>query len=72
MRIILERSQCIGCGSCAAICPAFFEMAEDGLSHLKNAIKNTERIGIEELEVLDPGCCKDAADICPVQVIKIQ
>jgi ferredoxin len=70
MKIKLERPKCIGCGSCAAVCDKFFEMAEDGLSHLKESTKTSD--GSEELKAADVGCAKDAAEICPVQIIKIQ
>lgn len=69
MRIILERPKCIGCGSCVAVCEKFFEMAEDGLSHLKDSKKDEQ--GNEELEVSEADCAKEAAEICPVQIIKI-
>lgn len=69
MKIVVERNKCIGCGSCAAVCDKFFEMTEDNLAHLKNSVKNVEN---EELEVNEADCAKEAADICPVQIIKIE
>jgi len=70
MKIIHERKKCIGCGTCAAVCPKFFELDQkDGLANLKNA----ERVnGDEELEIKETGCLKEAADACPVQIIKIK
>lgn len=70
MKVIIQRSKCIGCGSCAAICPEFFEMVEDGFSHLKNSKRNNE--GNDELEISELNCIKEAADVCPVQIIKIE
>jgi len=70
MNIKLDRSICISCGSCAAVCPLFFEMLPDGKSDLKDATKDSEER--EVLEVFEPGCAKEAADICPVQAIKIE
>jgi len=69
MKIIHEREKCIGCGSCVALCPKFWEMAEDGKSTLKNAAKNEE--GNYELEVKEAGCNQEAADSCPVQIIHL-
>lgn len=69
MKIILDRNKCIGCGSCVAVCDRFFEMTDDGLSHLKGSQKNAD--GTEELEISEADCAKDAADICPVQIIKV-
>ena len=70
MKIILERQKCIGCGSCAAVCPANFEMAEDGKSHLLDSQKDANEI--ESVEIADVGCAKDASEVCPVQIIKIE
>lgn len=69
MKIIHEREKCIGCGSCAALCPKFWEMADDGKSNLKNATKSTG--GNYELEVKEIGCNQEAADSCPVQIIQV-
>ena len=69
MKIIHEREKCIGCGSCAALCPKFFEMADDGKAKLIEGRKNAE--GNDELEVEDVECAQEAADACPVQIIHI-
>lgn len=68
-KITQEREKCIGCGSCAALCPKHWEMAEDGKSKLLNSTKNTE--GNYELEVEEIECNQEAADACPVQIIHI-
>ncbi|KPJ71639.1 hypothetical protein AMJ50_01385 [Parcubacteria bacterium DG_74_3] len=70
MKIIQERKLCIGCGSCVAVCPDYWEMAEDGKSHLLNSKKNPQT-GNPELETKEAGCNQEAADICPVQCIRI-
>ncbi len=66
-KIKLEREKCIGCGSCAALCDKFFEIAEDGKSHIKNADKKE----LEELEVEKIECAESAVQACPVQCIHI-
>jgi ferredoxin len=58
-KIIVDREACIGCGSCAAICPDNWEMEGD-----KSKPKKTQ--------VSESGCNKEAADACPVQCIKIK
>jgi len=70
MKIILERKKCIGCGSCAAVCPKFWEMAEDGLAKLKGG-KTNSKTANDELEIKTVDCNQEAADSCPVQIIKI-
>ncbi len=64
---------CIGCGSCSAICPDFWELVEGNeyKAHLKGSkkVNNTEELEIEEK---DFKCNKEAIDICPVECIKIE
>jgi ferredoxin len=67
-KIKLERDNCIGCGSCAALCPKYFELIEDGKSHIKGAVSAV----VEELEVEKIECAQAAADSCPVQCIHIE
>ncbi|OGZ17867.1 MAG: hypothetical protein A2Z78_01445 [Candidatus Nealsonbacteria bacterium RBG_13_36_15] len=68
-KIIQEREKCIGCGSCVALCPKFWEMGEDGKSSLKGGKQNSE--GNCELETKEIGCNQEAADSCPVQIIQV-
>jgi len=65
MKIIQEHEKCIGCGSCVAICPKYWEIADDGKAKLVGSKG-------EELEVDEVGCNQEASDACPVQCIKIQ
>ena len=58
-KIELDKEKCIGCGTCAAVCPANFEIKEDGKASPIKA----------EVEKL--GCNKEAEENCPVQAIKI-
>jgi ferredoxin len=68
-KVSQEREKCIGCGSCAALCPKYWEMAEDGKSKLLNS--KPREGGIFELEVENIECNQEAADACPVQIIHI-
>jgi len=70
-KIILEREKCIGCGSCQALCPKYFEMSEDGKAFIKNA-KRDPKTGSEELEVNKVECGQEAVDSCPVQCIHLK
>ena len=67
-KIKLEREKCIGCGSCAALCSKYFELQEDGKSHIKDAVKQE----VEELEVEKIECAESAAEACPAQCIHIE
>lgn len=74
VKIILNRSGCIGCGSCTAIAPNFFRLGDDGKSELlgshiesKNGRQKLEtEVSQEELRSL-----KDASQACPVQIIEV-
>ncbi len=67
-KIVHDRSGCIGCGACAAVCDKFWGMGPDGKSELKGSKQKGESF---ELDVDDVGCNQDAADACPVNVIHI-
>lgn len=67
-KIQLEREKCIGCGSCVALCPKYFELADDVKSHIVGAIKaDVESLEVEKLE-----CAVAASEACPVQIIHIE
>ena len=63
-----EREKCIGCGTCVALCPKYFEMADDGKAHI---IGSTIQ-DIEELEVVKIECAQAAVEACPAQCIYIE
>ena len=71
MKITHEKEKCIGCGACVAVCPKFWEMGEDGKSHLIGSKVNKDTNN-EELEIPDAGCCQQAAEGCPVNIIQIK
>ena len=70
MKIIFERKKCIGCGSCVSFCPKYWELADDGLAKIKGG-KTNPKTGNDELEIKSLECNEDAAESCPVQIIKI-
>jgi len=72
MKVTVERAICVSCGSCWDACPAFFEQnADDSFSQViaqyRNAGNPAEGTAPEDIE----GCIKDAADLCPVQIIHV-
>jgi ferredoxin len=73
MIIVLEKSKCIGCGACGGTCPEYFELGEDGKSHLKGGKINFSDNDNEKLEINEEKkCLKEAIDICPMQAIQIK
>ncbi len=56
----LDQNKCIGCGSCAAVCPENFELQDSGKAHPLH----------EKIEEL--GCSQVAAESCPVQAINVE
>ncbi|MAF20417.1 MAG: ferredoxin [Parcubacteria group bacterium] len=60
MKIKIDQEACIGCGSCQAICPDFFEMNEEN----KAEVKKTDSGANDD-------CVQEAVEICPVDVIKV-
>lgn len=71
-KIIQNHKDCIGCGTCVALCPEFWEMNGDGKVRPKLSRQNSVTGNLEfEVEEKDASCNKEAADSCPVQVIEI-
>jgi len=68
-KIILDKSKCIGCGACQAVCPKYFELGQDGKSKLKKGKSNSDK---EELEIDKVDCVQEAAESCPTQCISIK
>ncbi|MEK7674110.1 MAG: ferredoxin [Patescibacteria group bacterium] len=46
IKITLKKGQCIGCGTCVAICPKFFELKNE-IANLKNSKENDEKFELE-------------------------
>jgi len=59
VKVSVNQKLCIGCGACASICPAIFEM-KNGKSFVK-----TKKID-------DVACAKEAKSACPVSAIKVE
>ena len=71
-KILHFKEECISCGACAAVCPDFWEMDQEGMAHLKESKKTDphwERI-IETEDARSQN--QEAADVCPVQIIKLE
>lgn len=60
-KIIQDYKKCIGCGACVASCNNWI-LSSDGKAKPK-------KIEIDEKEYK---CNKEAADVCPLKIIKIE
>ncbi|MEM2918445.1 MAG: ferredoxin [Candidatus Altiarchaeota archaeon] len=54
MAVKVDREKCIGCGTCAAICPEGFELDDEGKAKVKNPKAK---------------CVDEAISSCPVEAI---
>ena len=67
-KVELVRDECTACESCVSSCEDSYEMADDGLAHLKGS----KRAGSnDELETDNLGCLKEGAEACPVNCIHV-
>jgi len=60
-KIIIDQKTCIGCGACASVCEEVFELRD----------KNGEMKAFAKKKETTAECAKEAADVCPVQAIKL-
>jgi len=73
MKYVVEhdRPNCIGCSACAAVSPEFWEMADDGKSDIKTGKVDGRGWQVLEIDEGDYDKNKQAADVCPVNVIHL-
>ncbi len=72
VKVVIDRDGCVSCASCWTTCPDFFEHnPDDNLSQIckRRRIKNRQNEGDAPPE--EETCVRDAAELCPVQVISI-
>ncbi len=69
MHVTIDRDECIQCGSCSAICPAFFEPDEDARSQIVAEYRAEGNPGAGEAPESLHDCVTEAADACPVSII---
>lgn len=60
MRIIINKDKCIGCGTCVALCPEFFELGDDFKAVVKENANPDDKI------------VQDAIKSCPVEAITVE
>ena len=69
VKTIHDRKKCIGCGSCALICPKLWKMNPDGKADLTGG---EEKEGLIAKETGDSEESLEAAQSCPVNAIHIE
>ena len=62
MKVKVDKDLCLGCGICADICPDVFEIEDDSKAVAK----------VEEVPPEVQDSCRDAAQQCPEEAIKIE
>lgn len=73
MNVIIDRMTCVSCGSCWDTCPALFEQdTDDSFSRIveQYRLNGNRAEGTPPLDL--ESCARDAADLCPVQIIRIE
>jgi ferredoxin len=73
MKVSIDRSNCTSCSTCWETCPEFFEENPDDsfsqvIEKFRLAGNLAEGIVPEDMN----SCVTEAADLCPVQIIKIK
>jgi len=57
----IDKSKCIGCGTCVSICGQIFEMGKDNKSQIK-----------KDADCDKVDCCQEAKKSCPVGAISLE
>ena len=72
VKVTIDRLGCISCGSCWEVCPAVFEEnPDDTFSQVVKKFRTGDNQGEGEAPDEDEGCCHEAEELCPVQIIHI-
>ncbi|MBI4981270.1 ferredoxin [Candidatus Woesearchaeota archaeon] len=70
-KILHYKKECISCGACAAICPDFWTMDDDGAATLKESVLVDDHYERDINSEDEKARNQEAADACPVQIIKV-
>jgi ferredoxin len=72
MNVSIDRMTCISCGACWNICPDLFD--QNHCDSYSEVVENYRFNGNRAEGVVPDGlccCAREAADLCPVQVIHV-
>ncbi|MDQ8202495.1 ferredoxin [Pelagicoccus sp. SDUM812003] len=67
-----KRRDCIGCAFCAEVAPNYWKMDEEGLAQLHQIVDTDDPFEIGQGFEEDREALKEAADHCPVSIIRIE
>ncbi len=62
MKAVVEKDLCTSCGLCVETCPDVFEMDSEDIAKVKAS----------PVPAAAESCCKEAAEGCPGEAIKLQ
>jgi ferredoxin len=73
MMVVIDRTNCVSCGTCSETCPDLFQPnPDDSFSQIVELYRVDRDIAKgKPSEALEP-CARDAVDLCPVQIISIE
>ncbi len=72
MKVTIDRISCVSCGMCWDTCPQFFEQnTADSFSQIVEEFRSGD-IAKGTPVPDDEACVREAADSCPVTIIKIE
>ncbi len=60
-QIVIEKEECLGCGTCAELCPDVFGLDED-----------EEKAFVKRADAVDEDCVEEAISSCPAECISIE
>ncbi|NYT07870.1 MAG: ferredoxin [Methanomicrobiales archaeon] len=73
MKVRIIRDECVSCGTCVDTCPDFFELGEeDTLSQVVERYRNDGKRDEGSVPPDLEEAVREAADLCPVQVILLE
>ena len=72
MKVIIDRSNCVSCGTCWEACPGFFEQnPDDSFSQVIEKFRLDGSLAAGTPGTDEESCAADAADLCPASVITV-
>lgn len=74
LKVIVDKSTCIGCGVAPATCPQVFELGPDGKNRVRDeySISETGEQSVGEVPDDLADCVSAAESSCPVSAIRVE